>query len=268
MDSHAPTLFLHGGPGLSAIAERALYGLALPIHWWDQPRSVVLFARPFAALVDAAQEEVERLAHAYSQPVNLVAHAFGAHLALRLAMRLPNRLGKIVLLAPVYDLADAFVRFATCLCLKDQSYEPFLVALDEFRASRDVSRFARVAAQIASIASFVDLSWSPGASASRHWYVNLLAHQPVFDLNTFEVVVKDFLLEDPIPVATTVADSVHLILGNKDPFTDIKAESRIWVELFPNAVSYLVDSGHFVHLERPSEVWWKTRRSLECKTDV
>ncbi|CAB3727934.1 hypothetical protein LMG22037_05323 [Paraburkholderia phenoliruptrix] len=259
MDSDAPTLFLHGGPGLSAIAERALYGRALPIYWWDQPRSVVLFANPFAALVDAAQEEFERLARVYSQPVNIVAHSFGAHLALRLAMRLPNRLGKILLLAPVFDIGDAFIRFASRLGLEDQSYGPLLVALDEFRRSSDGSRFAKAVAPMAGIANFIDLCWSPGAGERRRWYVDLVTHQPLVDLNAFEVVVKDFWLEAPILMSTTAVDSVHLVLGKGDPFTDIDSESRIWTAFFPNAVSHVVDSGHFVHLEKAADVWWKTR---------
>ncbi|MFM0598418.1 alpha/beta fold hydrolase [Paraburkholderia dilworthii] len=255
-----PTLFLHGGPGLSAIAERELYGRGLPIHWWDQPRSVALFSSPFAALIDSAQEEIERLAHGNARPVNLIAHSFGAHLALRLAMRVPERLGRILLLAPVYDMGDAFVRLANRLLVANESSQPLLAALQEFKAASDYTRFAKLAAQITSIANFIDLYWSPRADERRRWYVDLLTHQPVIDLNAFEVLAKDFWLEPPMSVRAIVPESVHLVLGRADPLMDVDAERRIWTALFPGAVSHEVNSGHFVHLETPPETWWATRQ--------
>lgn len=256
MNKDTATLFLHGGPGLSAIAERALYGSELPIHWWDQPRSVVLYARPFGALLDAAEEEVTRLS-ASGRRVNLVAHSFGTHLALRLAMRMSERLGKIVLLAPVYDIGDAFVRLAHRLLEVTPTSQPLLGAVEEFRAGSDYSRFARLAAQIMSVANFLDVYWSPGADARRRWFLDLLTHQPVADLNAFEVIVRDFWSEAQIiSVQTTVTNPVELIFGRADPLVDVEAERRIWTAFFPHAVSRELDSGHFVHLETEPTMWW------------
>jgi len=55
------TLFLHGGPGLSAVAERELYGDSLDVHWWDQPHFEVLFVRPYQALLDDTLQLARRL---------------------------------------------------------------------------------------------------------------------------------------------------------------------------------------------------------------
>lgn len=169
------TLFLHGGPGLSSIAERELYGRTLPIHWWDQPRSVVLFSHPFAALVDAAVDEVRTLAELQGQPVDVIAHSFGAHLALHLVTRTPRYVRKLWLIAPVYDLGDAFVRLGTRLLEIAPTSAPLLAALEEFKASSDHLRFARLASQVTSFANFFDLYWSPTADARRRWYRKRLA---------------------------------------------------------------------------------------------
>lgn len=255
MSEHISTLFLHGGPGLSAIAERALYGNALAIHWWDQPRSVVLFASPFDALVDAAEEEVVRLSPA-GQSVNLIAHSFGAHLALRLAMRIPERLSQIVLLAPVYNVGDAFARLARRLLEINPSSAPLLEAVQEFRAAGDFDRFARLAAQVIGVANFIDVYWSPSAHARRRWFVDLLTHQPVFDMNAFEVIVRDFWSAGASSAPARVAGPVHLVFGRADPLVDIEVERQTWLGLFRHATSRDIDCGHFVHLEATPSVWW------------
>jgi pimeloyl-ACP methyl ester carboxylesterase len=83
------------------------------VYWWDQPRSVVLFANPFNELVDLAEEELLRLADRRRTPVRL--HSFGAVLALHLAMRQPEAICTIVLLAPVSHVGNAFARLALSL---------------------------------------------------------------------------------------------------------------------------------------------------------
>lgn len=257
MHSAPPTLFLHGGPGLSAIAERDLYAQTLPIHWWDQPRSAVLFARPFGALVDAAEEEARQLAEVSDQPVDLVAHSFGAHLALRLVQRMPERIGRVWLLAPVHDMGNAFVRLATCLLTRSPSSHPLLAALEEFKADSDYARFARLASQVTSFANFFDLYWSAGAQARRLWYLDLLARHNVIDANAFEVIVRDFWAEPPSP-APTCAAPVSIVFGREDPLIDLDAERRTWAALFPQAQFSELDTGHFVHLEAPPADWWRT----------
>jgi pimeloyl-ACP methyl ester carboxylesterase len=258
MNPPLSTLFLHGGPGLSSIAERDLYARTLPIHWWDQPRSVVLFARPFSALVEAAEDEVRMLADASGRPVDLIAHSFGAHLALQLARRVPAHIGKLWLLAPVYDMGGAFVRLATRLLTLTPSSEPLLAALEEFKATSDYTRFARLAAQVTSFANLFELYWSTGANARRRWYLDLLAHQSIVDPSAFEVIVRDFWAEPlPLPQPGRGVQTVQLVFGREDPLIDLAAERRTWTQLFPHAHCTELDTGHFIHLEAPSSHWWK-----------
>jgi pimeloyl-ACP methyl ester carboxylesterase len=260
MHSDAPTLFLHGGPGFSAMAERTLYGHQLPIHWWDQPRSVIFFASPFDALVSAAQEELGRLATVSRQPVNVVAHAFGAHLVLHLASRVPEQLGKILLLAPVYDLWLALMRLANQLHANHCLTASLRLALAEANMSNDYLHRSKLAGQLMGLAMVADPVWRPDATERRHGYKHLLAHESVVDLNTFEVVVKDFWTEGyPVPISVTSAAPVHVAFGHKDALLDVEAEQALWTGLFPQAVFHQFDCGHFVHLELPPTTWWTTR---------
>ncbi|CAD6549783.1 hypothetical protein LMG27952_04914 [Paraburkholderia hiiakae] len=257
MDSSPSTLFLHGGPGLSSIAERELYGRTLPIYWWDQPRSVVLFSQPFAALVEAAEDEVRALAEAQGHPVDVIAHSFGAHLALHLVARAPEHIRNLSLLAPVYDLGDAFVRLGTRLLEIVPTSAPLLAALEEFKASSDHVRFARLASQVTSFANFFDLYWSPTADARRRWYLDLVAHQNVVDSRAFEVIVQDFwAAQQPSPPSPSRPESVQIVFGRQDPLIDLDAERQTWLQFFPWAQYSEVDAGHFVHLEMPAARWW------------
>lgn len=257
MDSPPSTLFLHGGPGLSAIAESELYGQTLPIHWWDQPRSVVLFSRPFAELVDAAEDEVSMLAESQGHPVDVIAHSFGAHLALHLVTRAPQHVRKLWLLAPVYDLGAAFVRLGTRLLEIAPTSGPLLAALEEFKASSDHVRFSRLASQVTSFANFFDLYWSPTADARRRWYLDLVAHQNVVDPRAFEVIVQDFwAAQQPSPPLLADVEPVQLVFGRQDPLIDIDAERQTWMQFFPHAQCAEVDAGHFIHLELPATRWW------------
>jgi pimeloyl-ACP methyl ester carboxylesterase len=256
------TLFLHGGPGLSSIAERELYQRSLPIHWWDQPRSVVLFAHPFSALVEAAEDEVRALAQTSGKPVDLVAHSFGAHIALRLVSRMPNEIGKIWMIAPVHDIGAAFVRLATRLLEHSSAAEQLLAALQDFKSQSDYVRFARLAAQVTSFANFFDLYWSAGADARRVWYLDLLARRGVADINAFEVILRDFWTEasvaQPLPVTSAGPRGVQFVFGRDDPLIELDAERAAWARLFPLAQSTEIAAGHFVHLETPASRWWKS----------
>ncbi|WP_233888779.1 alpha/beta fold hydrolase [Paraburkholderia flagellata] len=253
------TLFLHG-PGLSSIAERELYGQTLPIHWWDQPRSVVLFVHPFSALVDAAEDELRALSSASGRPVDLVAHSFGAHVVLRLISRVPENIGRVWLIAPVYDIGGALVRLATRLLEHSPSLAQLLAALQDFMARSDYSRFARLAAQITSLANFFDVYWSARANTRRIWYLNLLARHGIVDTSVFEVILRDLWTETPAfqppPAVGPGHDPVRLVFGREDPLIDIETERAAWIKLFPFAQCIEIPAGHFVHLEAPASDWW------------
>ena len=105
-------LYLHGGPGLGPVFERARYPDSPQVHWWHQPLAKPCAPHPFRDLQDAALAELRRCAAELGAPVTLLASSFGAHLAVHLARHAPEAIARIVLLAPTFDSEDAAIRLA------------------------------------------------------------------------------------------------------------------------------------------------------------
>jgi pimeloyl-ACP methyl ester carboxylesterase len=258
MSNAIQTLFLHGGPGLSSIVERELYAAQLPVRWWDQPNSVVLFAKPYRELLAVAEDEVRQLAEQSGGRVNLLAHSFGANLALHVTAQMPSVISEVTLLAPVHDMGDAFIRLSERLRTINRDSEQLTAALEEFRQRSDFNHFARLAAQVMAISSFIDLYWSSSAEMRRRWFVDLMMHRPVFDSNAFEVIVKAFWAEVPASTPVPLSVPAHLVFGTADPLINIEREARFWSSRIRVASTRTVEAGHFVHLERPAAEWWPT----------
>nr|WP_057924993.1 alpha/beta hydrolase [Burkholderia ambifaria] len=250
MHGDARTLFLHGGPGGSALAERAMYGRSLPIHWWDQPRSVALYPRPFGALAGAAEAELRLVAQRSGAPVDVVAHAFGAQLALDLAARMPDRLGRLVLLAPIGDLGAAFVRLASAVVAHEHGEARLSAAMQSFLARPDFARFACLVDEIERVPAGAALlrGSAPGARPDTR--------AAAFDRQVFDAVVADAWPTSPRLPRVGVAGGVRVIFGDRDPLLDIDTEIRRWTAWCPAACVRVVPSGHFVQLETPATVWW------------
>lgn len=81
-DVQKPTLFLHGGPAMSAALERLFYGNCLPVRWWEQPRPAPASAHPFRDLLTAREVVVREQSEQADGPVSLQAFSFAIGLLL------------------------------------------------------------------------------------------------------------------------------------------------------------------------------------------
>ncbi len=251
-----PTLFLHGGPGLSAIAERALYANSLPVHWWDQPRSAVLFARPYQALLDEVVFEAQRLVASTDGKINLLAHSFGARLALHLATVMPTRIEAVSLIAPVFDVADAFVRLGERLAMTEARADRLFDAITRCRDDRkSFEAFWCLVEAICDIPQFLDAYWGPHSELRRRWFYQTVIGQSWADLNTCEVVLRDFWNSPELSAAIDFTGPVKLIFGKHDVLVDPSSDAHRWSRHFPRATISCVDTGHFVQLEMAPETW-------------
>ncbi|MFL9908350.1 alpha/beta fold hydrolase [Paraburkholderia sp. RL17-337-BIB-A] len=251
----ATTLFLHGGPGLSAIVERALYGETLPVVWWDQPRCEVLFARPYQALLDDVALEAEHLASRGGGKINLLAHSFGAHLALYLAMLMPERIGSITLLAPVFNPADALTRVGEHLTYLAPDRGSLRDALVSNREQNSFDSFWTLVERILEVPGFLDVYWGPESHERRRWFLSLIEREPWLDINTLRTILLDYWAGRALTVRTTVRGPVGLVFGVHDVLVDAAQEAVAWKRYFPQATSRQLNAGHFVHLETPPHLW-------------
>lgn len=250
------TLFLHGGPGLSAVAERELHGDSLDVLWWDQPHFEVLFARPYQALLDDAVLQAERLADSGGRKVNLLAHSFGAHLALHLAMQMPSRIGAITLMAPSINVTSAFVRLAERVATF--SAQPDKLLATKHRAEQPGASFGDVwalARAICEVPDFLNVYWGPDAGDRQRWFFELIATKPWADLNTCQVILEDFWTQPALDQPISFAGPVTLVFGHHDALVDAAAEEARWKRYFPQAQTRVVNAGHFIQLETPPAFW-------------
>lgn len=260
MPPHTTTsLFLHGGPGLSCIAERDAYGDDLPIYWWDQPRAVMHTPRPFATLVSAALDQLDALRRANGGPVPVIAHSFGVNLAYELALRQPNAIASLELLAPVHDLGGAFIQLAARLAAADttqaERLRDAILTYENGVPSIDATWALIVAVQ--STPDFLSAYWSKAAQAPHKRFVELMAREPVFDPAAYEAIFKDFTTG---PVASSMSGCsapVHILFGTVDPLARPEHDFAWWRRRFPNAMRHDVDAGHFIQLETLPATWLK-----------
>jgi pimeloyl-ACP methyl ester carboxylesterase len=254
------TLFLHGGPGASAIPERELYGNSLPLIWWDQPRAEVLFAKPYQALLDDAAIQAETLIGGGAHKVNLVAHSFGAHLALHLAVLMPEKIGSIALIAPVFDVSDAIARLGEHVLPMAADPHRLIEALEQNRLQPNrFETFRTLVEEIWDVPGIPDVYWSPASGVRKKWFLEVIAREAWVDFNTFIVILKDFWETKPMNVKTTVAGPVNFVFGTHDVLVDATQEARNWLRYFPDATISQLDAGHYPHLEAPPELWLVTR---------
>jgi pimeloyl-ACP methyl ester carboxylesterase len=250
------TLFLHGGPGSSAAAERDLFGDSLPLVWWDQPRSEVLFARPYQALLDDVAFKAETLANQGDGMVRLVTHSFGAHLALHLAMVMPGRINSITMIAPVFNVADAIMRLGRRAASFAENPKRLLSAIEATHANQQhFDTFWSLVERLCEVPGVFELYWGPGTEELQNWFISLSERGPWLDLNTCKVILQDFWATKALRVQTTVRGPVNIVFGLHDVLVDVKREARNWSRYFPNLTVYHLSTGHFVHLESSPDLW-------------
>jgi pimeloyl-ACP methyl ester carboxylesterase len=255
MSSTIPGLFLHGGPGLSAIGERIVYGESLPISWWDQPHAVAAASRPFLALLDAASEKA--LAVAEGGKVHLIAHSFGAVLAHRLSLRMPERIASLTLLAPAADLADVFIRLAAFLTPLLDDPPPLARASGRLQSSRrDFATARELMDIIFSAPQFLNAYWSPWAKARQEWHAALMQSEPVFDPEAFFAIAADAWRELGPLAVSDFNGRVDIVYGSADVLVDPATTLPMWQSAFSHVTSRTIRSGHMIPFECAPEEWW------------
>ena len=263
MSSTIPSLFLHGGPGLSAIGERIVYGQTLPISWWDQPHSVAAASRPFLALLDAAGEKA--LTVAEGGKVHLIGHSFGAVLAHRLSLRMPERIASLTLLAPAADLADVFIRLAAFMTPILEDPVPLAQASARLQSKRrDFAAAREVKDIIFSAPQFLSAYWSTWAKDRQEWYGNLMQSEPVFDPDAFFSIAADAWQELGPPAVSAFDGPVNIIYGSADVLVDSATTLPMWQSAFTHVASRTVRSGHMIQFECEPEEWWSVAFSDKC----
>lgn len=255
--SPVPTsLYLHGGPGLSAVVERAWFGDSLPIDWWDQPLIGSENRAPLDGLVEAARAKLLHVAERCGMCVTLVSHSVGSVIAAHLLGDPRNPIASATLINPTFDLEIALRRLAVRVMEAGMASGAAADALASLLGKDDAARpsVPELAAALGPIPERFDLYWSESSRAAKARYLRLAPNGPPLDWTSFAMLSaaiqeggNEILgIETGVPVLAIVGSRDPLV--GSDPVGDIHAR-------IPRAEVITVDAGHMAVFEQPGSVW-------------
>jgi pimeloyl-ACP methyl ester carboxylesterase len=168
-------LFLHGGPGMSPVFEKARFPEASDVHWWQQPVTVPCAVHPFQDLLAATLAEFRRCVEAHGAPMTILASSFGAHLAVHLSRQMPESIARIVLLGPTFDPEQAAMRLARRafqLHMDDANAGKLAAALAAYEDDPGRARFWDVFGALSLLPDVPELYFSPNAGEAARSFVD------------------------------------------------------------------------------------------------
>jgi pimeloyl-ACP methyl ester carboxylesterase len=249
-------LFLHGGPGMSPVFEKARFPEASDVHWWQQPVTVPCAVHPFQDLLAATLAEFRRCVEAHGAPMTILASSFGAHLAVHLSRQMPESIARIVLLGPTFDPEQAAMRLARRafqLHMDDANAGKLAAALAAYEDDPGRARFWDVFGALSLLPDVPELYFSPNAGEAARSFVELIQQPGAFDGPTSVATSDDFAAINPKPLPSPYTGPVQLVFGKYDVMIDADKDAAAWRAIFPQASIHMVDSGHFPLQELPLE---------------
>ncbi|WP_229223663.1 alpha/beta fold hydrolase [Duganella sp. sic0402] len=250
----APSVFyLHGGPALGPVFERARYPDATHVHWWHQPLAKPCAARPYLDLQEATLTEFRRVAADAGQPLTVMASSFGAHLAVHLARHVPELIKNIVLLGPTFNPEQAALRLARRAFRVHTGHQhagKLATALAMYEDDPGRPRFWDVFGALSLLPDVTELYFGPhgGPEAARS-FAELIQQPGAFDGPTSVATSDDFSALDHTPVRSAFEGPVSVLFGAYDPMIDAEQDRAVWEVIFPQAAFFKVETGHFPLLE-------------------
>lgn len=229
-------LFLHMGPGFHSLIEASMFASKIPeMEFWNQPKTA-----SFADLVTAASEVFLNLKQG---KVDLYAHSFGAHLALRLVQKFPDKVGKVVILNSAVNPFSCFLNVGSKLNVLNAT---------EVKALKSGSSDAKMEAifKVATSSGFNSVYWY-SAEKQKQIESNYFSQFPSVDLTVFSSVFKDFL-DQQASERNVVSwnGPVRVIYSENDALLTYTDDVAPWKHVFPNVTFENVKGvGHYAHLE-------------------
>ena len=256
MKNTCETLFLHGGPGLHAVVERAWFNDSLPVLWWDQPAIASDDPTPFRTLVGHAVKQIQALADYGGGQVNLLAHSYSGHIAAAIAREYPALIRRITLLGcPPHDPFRIFILVGQRLLEAGYERPGLQDAMNAAQKTPDEGRFTALIQACFPDPYLPDIYFGPNSAAAKDRYLALASVAPPVDLQTFFAVMLDRLRALPPARVEGFYGEVVALIGKHDPVLHVEESIEEWREIFPQAQFKIIDAGHILHLELPPEIW-------------
>jgi pimeloyl-ACP methyl ester carboxylesterase len=247
------TLFLHMGPGLNSFVERKLLGSQNPtVDYWDQPAHAENSGHAFDKLVDQTHQRALELAGPQKNPIHIVAHSFGGHIARALAARDPELIKSLRYVSTGYDIPNGFYSLLKTMSQDPSTDATLRTEITEFLVGRephpqDIWLYAGL---ITKDPHFMRHYWP--ATEMYETYTQQAAAGPGMNFGAFQSIMADFLERHFTldPTSTRVTCPVHIELGGRDPLLNLDHERQLWSKVYPQATFTIhPQSGHYLHIE-------------------
>ncbi len=245
-------LYLHGGPGYNSHSFRDLMGdelLTYRMIYADQRNGGRSLSSDSEASINTLSNDVEAILDAYNiERVTLLAHGYGALIALSAAQRLQERIERLILVNPWVDmrrLSRSMQREAARLSANDDLALPPEHTLNEgdFEPQEVLNQ---ALSWIASKQLWDAMEFPKAASRLR------LEHS---DAEILFGSVNDEPPEDVWQQSVTgnlseLKQPTVILLGQQDK-TSYPDQAELVLEAMPQALVSLLESGHYPWLDDP-----------------
>jgi pimeloyl-ACP methyl ester carboxylesterase len=244
------SLYLHMGPGMNAEPEKSVFSQENPhIVFWNQP-AIQSGDSAFAELASQAKKQIETLAAANteSKKINLIAHCFGASLALECLKTHGDFIEECQFIAPTF-------------CMND-----FLLSLLQAMAD---AHHTDPALKL-KIRHYLQKPYSPGLfwegydlvmqdpAFSRCYWISpekqkfYMSHTQnlAFDEMTFKNVVSSFLKLKSESSPSPFLGKVGFFIGSTDPIMkNSQLINNVKSQFVNSYIRTFDNTGHFPHFE-------------------
>lgn len=248
----APVLYLHGGPGYGSFSFRDLLGDDLArfrMVFADQRGGGRSYAGAPFGLDDLADDVATLLSALRIERATLLAHGFGAQIAVRAARRHGKRVDRLVLVNPWFSmplLARTLQRRAAHLAGAPDDALPGEEALTDADAL-DPQRISEQAFDLVAPKNLFDALEFPDPSSR----LRLEHADAVAQYGPQRVDAPDRMWElDVLPELDAVATPVVALFGTRDG-TAFPDQAEAGLARLPTATTGLVETGHYPWLDDP-----------------
>lgn len=254
MDLQKPSLFLHMGPGLHAEVEKKLLSKKWShTYFWNQP-SIHVAENAFNQLVNSATQKLTELQTEIGQPIQIIAHSFGGHIANKLIQNNSSKISDCIFFNCGYDIPNGFFRLLKVIAQSSITAPDLKKEINSYLKTKSKSAKEDIWSYIGLISkdpNFNSYYWVDKNKYNR--YIELVSKTSALDMLSFQYILNDFLqnhLNLDMIQATNWKGKVEFHFGEKDPLIDLEHEMSIWTKIYPLAkIQTYPESGHFQHLE-------------------
>lgn len=264
MKKTSPILYLHGGPGMSSIAENQLFqpfllNNRIDAIFWNEPSksrpSGDLFTpeHAFSNWMNSARKKAVEVFQEKG-PLHLVAHSFAAIPSLLIAREHPQMISQLTWIAPAFSLYFSFKTILQ-LCHSDfQKTDPESAKALQLCINNSKKFFdgpMQEGLLLASKNAFLFTHYWQQTSAMIQFFECLKESGSIMDFESFFSVCLDLSQKlDSIDLESPLDCPTQLVLGKNDLIIDNQNIIQIVSKLAPQTkISIFENSKHYPHLE-------------------